>query len=32
MYNEDENEFKVTLSGLIQNYNIMFNDDDLRVR
>ena len=26
MYNEDESEFKTTLTGLIQNYNVMYMD------
>ena len=29
MYNEDEDLFKVTLSGVIQNYNVMAMDEKL---
>jgi len=29
MYNEDEDLFKITLSGVIQNYNVMAMDETL---
>jgi hypothetical protein len=32
MYNEDETELKSTLSGVLQNYNAMYMDDDLELR
>lgn len=32
MYNENESELKQTLSGVLQNYNAMYMDDDLELR
>ena len=32
MYNEEEAEFKTTLTGLLQNYNVMYMDEDLNLR
>ena len=32
MYNETEDELQATLSGVIQNYNAMFMDPDLKLR
>jgi len=32
MYNELEKELKDTLSGILQNYNAMYMDDDLELR
>jgi len=32
MYNEDESELKATLSGVLQNYNAMYMDEDLELR
>jgi hypothetical protein len=31
MYNENEEELKWTLKGLIQNYNIMHTDPDVKM-
>jgi len=30
MYNEDDDLFKITLSGVIQNFNVMTMDDGLK--
>ena len=32
MYNENENELKDTMTGVLQNYNIMFKDPDVKMR
>ena len=32
MYNESEDELQMTLSGVLQNYNAMYMDQDLRMR
>ena len=32
MYNEDESLFKLTLQGILQNYNAMYSDEDLNLR
>lgn len=32
MYNETEDELQATLTGVIQNYNAMFMDPDLRLK
>jgi len=32
MYNEEESELQLTLSGIIQNYNAMYMDKSLNVR
>ena len=32
MYNETEDELQATLTGVIQNYNAMFMDPDLKLR
>ena len=32
MYNESEDELQTTMSGVLQNYNAMYMDNDLRMR
>jgi hypothetical protein len=32
MYNETEDELQATLTGVIQNYNAMYMDPDLKLR
>ena len=32
MYNEDESELKTTISGVLQNYNAMYLDPDVKLR
>jgi len=32
MYNEDESELKMTISGVLQNYNAMYKDPDIKMR
>lgn len=32
MYNENENELKETMTGVLQNYNIMYKDPDIKMR
>ena len=32
MYNEDESELKTTISGVLQNYNAMYMDPDVKLR
>jgi len=32
MYNEDESELKTTISGVLQNYNAMYMDNDVKMR
>lgn len=32
MYNEDESELKTTISGVLQNYNAMYMDPDVKMR
>ena len=32
MYNENEAELKMTISGVLQNYNVMHMDPDIKMR
>ena len=32
MYNENESELKDTISGVLQNYNVMYKDPDIKMR
>ena len=32
MYNEDESELKTTIEGVLQNYNAMYMDPDVKMR
>ena len=32
MFNENESEFKTTMEGVLQNYNAMYMDDDIKMR
>jgi hypothetical protein len=32
MYNENENELKTTMTGILQNYNAMYSDPDIKLR
>ena len=32
MYNENERELKDTISGVLQNYNVMYKDPDIKMR
>ena len=32
MYNENEHEFKATLRGVLQNYNAMYMDPDIKMQ
>jgi len=32
MYNENEDELRMTISGVLQNYNVMWKDPDIKMR